>query len=202
MRLSSATTKAAVVAGATALAAGIAPPAQAHWDDPSPFQAATLDMRGLVDADVYHAILDRKLDVVQAEVTALTAKVSAVPSTTVLTGQARLAAKARLAKVVLLQRLLAAIPATGPYAATAAERAQIDALLGDLATVKSALLTLLANEPITPTAVRPALRTVSVAKATVDARRTRWWGWWTWVDRDRRWDGSWDGWDGHRCDRH
>jgi hypothetical protein len=193
MRPGTVSTKAAVILGATALATGVMPPAQAHEDLPyvSPYQATALDMRGLVDAGTYHAILDRKLDVVQATVNALQANVAAIPSTTILTGAARDAAKARLMKVTFVQRLLAAIPTTGPYAATAGERAQVEAIAADLAAIRNDLATLLANEPVAPTTLRPARRTMSLVKADRDGSRVRWsnwsnwptWSGWTW-DRD------------------
>jgi hypothetical protein len=205
-------TKAAVVAGVTILASGLAQPASAHdgWTyTGSPYQATTLDMRGTLDPAVYHAFLDRRLDAAQAYVTALQAKVAAIPASTVLTGEARYVAKHRLAKVAVMQRLLAAIPASGPYAATPAERAQIAALQADLAALKSALLTRLANEPaVAPTAVQPALRTVRVLGTHFDsdARWTRWAGWWDGRRDGTRYDGwRYDGtrsWDGHHCDGH
>jgi hypothetical protein len=192
-------TKVAVVAGATVLASALAPPASAHdgWTyTGSPLQATALDMHGVLDPAVYQSFLDRRLDVAQAYVTALRAKVAAIPSTTVLTGEARFVAKQRLAKVVAMGRLLAAIPSSGPYAATAAERAQITALQADLAALKSALLTRLANAPaVAPTTVKPALRTVRVLGTRFD-RWSRGAGWW-----DGRHDGG-GSWDGHHCDGH
>ena len=194
MRLSHAATRTAVVAGATLLASGLTP-AQAH-DRPytgSTLQAGTLDMRGWFDPAVYHAMLDRKLDVVDTYVDAIAAKVNAIPSGTVLTGDTRLMAERKLHKVLFLNHLLSLIPTSGPYAATASERAQITTLQSRLATLASRLRTLLANAPATPTAVRPATFVKPLADRRFD--RTRFWTF-------RWWDGRWDGrsWDGHHCD--
>jgi hypothetical protein len=163
-------------------------------------------MRGTLDLAVYHAFLDRRLDVAQAYVNALQAKVAAIPASTVLTGEARYVAKHRLAKVAAMQRLLGMIPASGPYAVTPAERAQIAALQADLAVLKSALLTRLANEPaVAATTVRPALKTVRVLGTRFD-RDARWAGWWDGRRDGTRYDGwRYDGtrsWDGHHCDGH
>jgi hypothetical protein len=199
-------TKAAVVAGVAVLASGgVTTPASAHTYggaySGSHLQVGTLDMRGTLNPDVYHAILDRKLDAVAAYAATLQAKVAAIPATTVLTGEARSTAKFRLAKVVAMRHLLAMIPPTGPYAATAAERADIDAIDARLAATKSMLLARLDNLPVTPTATK-----VLDVRATTKVLNTRfdrdaWWRWWSMFgDRDHRWDGS--RYDGHHCDHH
>lgn len=191
MRLTQTATRTAVVAGATLLASGLTP-AQAH-DRPytgSTLQASTLDMRGWFDPAVYHATLDRKLDRVDAYVTAIAAKVGAIPTGSVLTGDTRLMAERKLHQVLFLNHLLSLVPASGPYAATATERGQVAALRSRLATLASTLRTLLANAPVTPTAVRPAAFVKPFADRRFD--RTRFWSF-------RWWDGRWDG---HHCDHH
>jgi hypothetical protein len=175
-------TKAAVVVGVAVLASGVTP-ASAHdytgTYTGSHLQAGTLDMRGTLNPDVYHAILDRKLDVVQAYVTTLQAKVAGIPGSTVLTGESRSTAKFRLAKVVAMRHLLALIPETGTYAATTAERAQVDAIEARLATVKSELLALLDNMPVTPTTTKVLdVRTTSKVLGT-RFDRDAWWRWWS-----------------------
>ena len=209
MRTMTTRTKAVVtIAGATALATGAVVPAEAHNGTGTVGRhAPTLDMRGGLNPAVYHAFLDRKLDVAQAWATAMHAKVAAVPSTTVLSGVERHAAKKRLAKVLAAKRLLASIPVTGTFAATAAERAQVDAIEASLAGTAAMLETLLANEPVVvaPTTTKPAVRAVNVAKV-LGARDARWWGWdgwWGWHDgRDGRdgHDGRRDGKDGARVE--
>jgi hypothetical protein len=188
-------TKAAVVAGVAVLASGVTP-ASAHdytgTYTGSHLQAGTLDMRGTLNPAVYHAILDRKLDVVQAYVTTLQAKVSAIPAGTVLTGEARSTAKFRLAKVVAMRHLLAMIPETGTYAATSAERAQVDAIEARLATIKSALLALLDNMPVTPTATKVLDRRATTKVLGTRFDRDAWWRWWSMFGGDR--DGR------HHCD--
>ncbi|MDQ1712054.1 MAG: hypothetical protein QOE45_1504 [Frankiaceae bacterium] len=198
-------TKATVaIAGATALATGAVAPAEAHSSTDTVGQhAPTLEMRGTLNPAVYHAFIDRKLDLAQAWASSLHAQVAAVPSTTVLTGASRGVAKQNLAKVLAAKRLLAKLPTTGPYAATAAERAQAAAIHASLAGTAAMLKSLLANEPVvvTPTFVKPAVRTVKVAKV-FGVRDFRWFGW------DGRWhDGRHDGKhrarvEGTRSDRH
>lgn len=189
MRPSTLTLKAAVVAGASMLVTGIAPPAVAHDAQPyvTPYQATSLDMRGLLDPAGFHAVLDRKLAALATATTALNAKVAAIPTTTVLTGDARRTAEARLARAAFLARVLAAIPTTGAYAATASERTEIAAIQRTLAATRTALRTLLANAPA---AVRTAVRTTT-PKTTIRTRWSRWAAWWT------NHDGTWDG---HHCD--
>jgi hypothetical protein len=188
-------TKAAVVAGVAVLASGVTP-ASAHdyvgTYSGSHLQAGTLDMRGTLNPDVYHAILDRKLDVVQTYVTTLQAKVNAIPAGTVLTGEARSTAKFRLAKVVAMRHLLALIPETGTYAATAAERAQIDAIDARLASLKAALLALLDNMPVTPTATKVLDRRATSKVLGTRFDRDAWWRWWSTYSGTR--DGR------HHCD--
>jgi hypothetical protein len=207
MRTMTTRTKAVVtIAGATALATGAVVPAEAHGGTGTVgHHAPTLDMRGGLNPAVYHAFLDRRLDVAQAWAEAMHAKVAAVPSTTVLSGVERHAATKRLAKVLAAKRLLARIPVTGTFAATAAERAQVDAIEASLAGTAAKIEALLANEPVvvTPTHVKPA-----VAKV-LGARDARWWGWngwWGWHDgRDgkdgARVEGARFGRDGHHCDK-
>jgi hypothetical protein len=189
-------TKAAVVAGVAVLASGVTTPASAHdyvgTYSGSHLQAGTLDMRGTLNPDVYHAILDRKLDVVETYVATLRAKVAAIPSTTVLTDEARSTAKFRLAKVVAMRHLLALVPATGPYAATAAERAQIDAIDARLAGVKVALLALLDNMPVMPTATKVLDRRATSKVLGTRFDRDAWWRWWSMYGGTR--DGR------HHCD--
>jgi hypothetical protein len=203
-------TKLAIVAGATVLASG-ATPAVAHdgWTTTSgtpTYDAPALDMQVPLNAGVYHAFLDRKLDLVEAYVTALKAKVNAIPADTVLTGDARDTAQHRLAKASAMRRLLALIPTTGPYAATAAEHAQVDTIEARLAAIKSTLKALLANEAVvvTPTTVKVATVTKTHVLGTRfdrDAARTWWLRWSRWSGWSG-WDGDRDGdrWDGHHCD--
>lgn len=207
-------TKAAVaIAGATALATGAISPAEAHDGTLNVgLHAPTLDMRGGLNPAVYHAFLDRKLDAAQAWAEAMHAKVAAVPSTTVLSGVERHAAKQRLAKVLAAKRLLGNVPVTGTFASTATEQAQVAGIRATLAETAAMLETLLANADaavVTPTHVQPAA--LEVAKVR-DARWWGWNGWWGWHDgRDGRRDGRGDGArvegarfdrDGHHCDKH
>jgi hypothetical protein len=152
-------------------------------------QASALDLRTPLNADVYHAFLDAKLDRVQTYVDALRAKVAAVPNTTVLAGAQRWTAKAELAKVTYLSRLLDAIPDSGTYAATAAEQAQVSAIETALAAVKAKLVALLANAPAVaaPTQTRLATRTIAVKDLRTHVCDGHWDGF--------RYDGTrWDGW--------
>jgi hypothetical protein len=214
MRSMTTRTKAIVtIAGATALATGAVAPAEAHSGTGTVGRhAPTLDMRGTLNPAVFHAFLDRKLDVAQAWAEAMRAKVAAVPSTTALRGVERHAATKRLAKVLAAKRLLGNVPTTGTFATTAAEQAQVAGIRATLADTAAMLETLLANQPLSPTHVRPAARAVNVAKVrgATDARWV-WNGWWE--GRDGRWDGR-DGRrdgarvegarfgrDGHHCDK-
>jgi hypothetical protein len=137
----------------------------------SGLQATSLDLRTPLNPEVYRAFLDAKLDRVATYVDALRAKVAAIPAGTVLTGDARFAAKARLAKTAYLTRLLDAIPDSGTYAPSAAERAQVAAIEADLAAIASRLTALLANRPAAPapTTVKLVTRTTSVK--SLDLRR-------------------------------
>lgn len=117
----------------------------------STLQATTLDLRTPLNATVYHQFLDAKLDAVEAAANALRTKVLAIPAGTVLTGDARWAAKAKLAKVAGLAGILNALPDSGAFAPTATEAAQIARIEATLATIAARLKTLLANAPaVTP----------------------------------------------------
>jgi hypothetical protein len=152
-------------------------------------QASALDLRTPLNADVYHAFLDAKLDRVRTYVDALRAKVAAIPGGTVLTGAARWDAKAKLAKLTYLSRLLDAIPDSGTYAATAAEQAQVAAVEADVAAVRAKLVALLGNAPAvaTPTQTRLVTKTVGVRDLRSHVCDGHWDGF--------RYDGTrWDGW--------
>jgi hypothetical protein len=202
MRTMTMRTKAAVtIAGATALATGAIAPADAQIGTGTVgHHAPALEMRGTLNPAVFHAFLDRKLDAAQTWAETMHAKAAAIPSATVLSGVERKAAKRRLASVVAAERLLASIPTTGPYAATAAERAQIADIQATLAATAATLTSLLANAPVavTPTTfTKPNVRTVALAKV-LGFRDARWLGW------NGSWDGRHDG-DrvaGERGDRH
>lgn len=185
-----------------------APPAQAHdsWTPSVSWQAATVDFRGTVNADVYRAILDDKLDDLADYANALRAKVAAIPVDTVLTGMERRAAKARLAKAAWIGAALDRIPTSGTYAPTAAQQATIAGIRADLAATVTRLKELLANEPPAPApvAVKPVTKTLSLRDA-LKVLGTRFdrdgdrdhecdgrWGDWD-RDGDRDWDGDRDG---------
>lgn len=206
MRSMSGTKLAVAIAGATALTTAATVTAYADDDGgttTTTWQAPLLDRRVPLNADVYSEFLDAKLARLAAYADAARAKVTAIPAGTVLTGQARQLAKARLAKAARLTALLDAIPGTGAYVATATQRAQIAAIQADLDAIVARLKTLLANKPVVvaPVTLSPAKETRSLREATKvfadrwsrDHECDRRWGDW---DGDR--DGSrWDGWDGH-----
>lgn len=155
--------------GATALATAATTTAYATGTNglapaTTTLQASTLDLRTPLNADVYRAFLDAKLDRVATYVNAIQAKVAAIPAGTVLVGAERYAAKAKLAKAAYLSRLLDAIPDSGTYAPTTAERATIAAIQADLAAITAKVKALLANQPavVTPTMTKVAARTVAV----------------------------------------
>jgi hypothetical protein len=194
-QLTGGTKLALTLTGATAIATMATSTAfanDAHWTEPSLFQATTLDLRVPLNPDVFHAFLDAKLDRVEAAMNALRAKVSAIPSTTVLTGMERRAAKARLAKAAFLGHVLDNLPDSGLYAPTATEAAQIARIQAALDAIVAKLKTLLANVPaVTPTTT--TLVTKSLDPRTALALLGT---------RDHVCDGHWDGWhDGTRFDR-
>jgi hypothetical protein len=187
--------------GATALATAATTTAYATGNDglapaTTTLQASTLDLHTPLNADVYRAFLDAKLARVASYVNAIQAKVAAIPSDTVLVGSARFAAKAKLAKAAYLSRLLDAIPDSGTYAPTAAERATIAAIQADLAAITAKVKALLANQPavVTPTMTKVAARTVAVKDLSL--RRHVCDGHWGDWDRDGWSSDRWnhDGW--------
>ena len=210
MRSMSGTKLAVTIAGATALTTAATVTAYAHDGGTAPstvtttttWPAPTLDRRLPFNADVYEEFLDAKLDRLQAYVAGVRAKVSAVPADEVLTGLERRVAKARIAKASRVSALLGALPDSGAYAPTAAQRAQIADIRADLAAIVAKLRALLANVPaVAPTTVRPAKETRSLREATKVLGATwdrdrdcdrRWGDWDGDGDRDRRW-GDWDG---------
>jgi len=195
-RVTSGTTLALTLTGATALATASMSTAYAYdvhnFTPPSSLQASTLDFRVPLNADVYHAFLDAKLDRLGTYVDALRAKVAAIPSGTVLVGEARFVAKHRLAKAASLSQLLAAIPASGQFAPTSAELAQIAGIRADLSAIVTKLKALLANRPaaVTPTTFKSAVaRTLFTKDHVCDGHfgtrydGTRWSGWTWWHHR-------------------
>lgn len=147
----------------------------------------------------YLAHLQQKLDWLSAWSAALRTRVDALPSDTVLKGKARLGAERKLAFVTGVRRYLAALPETGTFAATAAQRAQAAAIDATLAHVAGRLTELLANAPaVAEPVVKPVLKVAGVR----DDRFARWSWWGHDCDRigDRAGDRSWSGWDG--WDRH
>ncbi len=194
-RMTSGTRLALTLTGATALATAATSTAFAndsHDVTPSPIQAVALDLRTPLNPAVYHAFLDAKLDRIEAAMNALHAKVSAIPSTTVLTGMERRAAKARLAKAAFLSNVLDALPDSGLYAPTAVEAAQVARIQAALDTIVAKLKAVLANVPVaTPT-------TTTISDSSLDpAKALRLLGF-----GDHVCDGRWDGWrDGVRYDR-
>lgn len=212
MRSMSGTKLAVTIAGATALTTAATVTAYAHDGGTAPtttvttttWPAPALDRRVPFNADVYQEFLDAKLDRLQAYVAGVRAKVTAVPADEVLTGLERRVAKARIAKAARVSALLGALPDSGTYAPTAAQRAQLADIRADLAAIVAKLKALLANvSAVTPTEVRPAKTTRSLREATKVLAATwdrdrdcdRHWGDWD-GDGDRRW-GDWDG-DGDR----
>jgi hypothetical protein len=169
MRTMSGTSLALTLTGATVLATAATTTAYAcDTRDLAPavseLQATSPDLRTPLNPDVYRAFLDAKLDRVATYVAALRAKVAAIPAGTVLTGADRVAATAELAKTAYLTRPLDAIPDSGTYAPTAAERARLAAIEADVAAIASRLTALLANRPAAaaPTTTKVVMRTTSV----------------------------------------
>jgi hypothetical protein len=185
-----ATSLAVTLAGAAALTAATTATAtttaNAHDDQPftHTWQAPTLDHSVPLNADVYRAFLDAKLDKLAAYVAATRARVAAIDSDEVLTGLERRVAKSKIAKARRLGAFLGALPTTGAYAPTAAERATVAAIKADLAAIVGKLTALLANEPV----VTPVTTTVAKRTTTVEATRDH--------VCDGRHDGyrTWDGW--------
>ena len=191
--------------GTTALTLPLSLSAHAHdgFTATRSFEAAQLDLRTPLNAEVYQAFLDVKLDKIEALVNATQAKVAAIPSTKVLSGIERRIAKVRLARAATLGAMLDKLPDSGALAPTAAQQAQIARIRADLKAIVAKLKTLLANQPVV---VKPTSTTV---KPVSDLKVLgTWWGkdgcdgrhrdgdGWRDGDRDRNWDGwrSWDGW--------
>ena len=188
--------------GTTALTLPLSLTAHAHdgFTATRSFEATQLDLRTPLNAEVYQAFVDAKLDKIEALVNATQAKVAAIPSTKVLSGIERRIAKVRLARAATLSAILDKLPDSGALAPTAAQQAQINAIRADLATIVAKLKTLLANQPAvvkpTSTTVKPVndlkvLGSWWLGKGGCDGHRDG--------DRNRdgdRW-GSWDGWHRH-----
>lgn len=192
--------KTVTLVGVTALTMPISVAAYAHdsvTTTTTTFEAPALDFRTPLNTEVYRAFLDAKLDKLAALADATRAKVAAIPGDTVLRGTARKVAKLRMARAARLSAILDAIPTTGAFAPTAAERARIAAIQADLDAIVAKLKMLLANEP---TAVTP---TTTAVKPAEDLKV---FGTWFGHDCDGRhdgtgdWDGwrTWDGWRHHR----
>jgi hypothetical protein len=190
-QLSNGTTLAIIVTGATALATAATQTAYAHDGvtfNVSPYEATTLDHEVPLSAEVYHEFFDARLDVVEAKAAALKNTVAAIPSDTVLNGAERMAAKARLAKVSYLARVLANLPDSGAFAPTATEATQIARIRAMLDAIAAKLKTLLANAPavVTPTTVKPLAKTLGLRDLSLfDGHHCDG----HWGDRDGRWDG-------------
>lgn len=181
--------------GVAALAAGAADPALASG--PRPLSFATLGSSAVFAAHPDHDVaLDAqaRIDALTTWANALSAKIAAIPSTSVVMGRERMRLLFKLAMVKhAIARITFETGASSPL--TAAQQAQLTSVGATLGEVKTKLLTILANAPAPTTA-----KTVTFTRAALfagDATRHHCdgtfgsrdgsWTWWGWRDGDHRW---------------
>lgn len=189
--------KTITLVGTTALTCAIALTAHAHDGAETPattvaYDAPLFERHTPLNAAVYEAFLDAKLAKVAALAEATRAKVAAIRGDEVLTGMERRVAKLRLARATKLAAMLDALPDSGVYAPTAAQRTRIAAIRADLDAIVAKLTRLLANRPAPTPSTRPSI-TTGVDKSEV-AGTSDWWrkgcrGWDGVEDGEHRWDG-------------